>query len=320
MSKKGWMGSSNPFIISMERGIQNAVNIVVYHLTRLFLHKGEGAWQLSMYEDFRPEAEQFIAAAGARTGDLSTQVEFTDIYESEFKDMSTKLDSFDDLVRKIHNKNSIPYRAIWGATRNRFYDGTYEQRVGALTALKTEMAAQGVDDGATAVEAYLTEIDDRHKAQQERMVKVGSDGSVINELRPILINKLNKDRGGLISQFAMLVDYQDKVNHYFPLNLLGDRSVWGHYQLIIPKGDFRRICIHTFKDGEKIEITAMDADAWISTADNADHPITSGYKIAAGTTVIIDPALLGDLSKKFIIATNVNLETSCDLIFNILKG
>ena len=35
MKKSGWQGSSNPMVSPMEESVDNAVNISVYHLTRL---------------------------------------------------------------------------------------------------------------------------------------------------------------------------------------------------------------------------------------------------------------------------------------------
>ena len=316
---KGWQGAYNWFIYPMEGSLENSVNIVVYHLFRLDKHKTDGPWQLAMFNDFSVPANQYISKFGLLEGDKEAQTKLTDFFESEFKEMSIKLDGFDDLVRLVHPVNSEKYDLIWGDTRDRFYKGSYELRLANLEGLATEMTTQLVPDGATAVLDYRTLIITKHKTQQERIDAVGLDRQAMNQLRQILIKKLNKNRGGLIFNFGDYDDCQRRVNSYFPLNILGDRSMKGHYQLIIPKSDFRKICIHGWKPGEKIYLEVVGADLWISTADNANGPITSGYHAVAGTAVMIDPLLIGDLTKKYVIATNVSLTDSCDLIFNIIK-
>jgi hypothetical protein len=234
--------------------------------------------------------------------------------------MSPNLDNFDSLTRDIHPVNSEDYRIIWGANRNRFYTGNYQGRLAELKALADVMTAKSVPLGATAVMDYHASIIAHHNEQQKTMTKVGNDAKEVEKYRQILIQKLYKNCGGLIFHFGDDEDCQTKVNGYFPLNLLGDRSIKGHYQLIVPKAEFRKIGMHTFKAGEKVEITATGADVWLSMADNSNHSIASGYKAVNGATVNIDPLLLGDLTKKYIIATNVNLTTSCDLILNINKA
>ena len=320
MKKSGWQGAYNVFIIAMEIGLPNALAIVVYHLFRLDKHKTDGPTQLAMFNDFSVPAQQFISKMGTLTGDKEAQVQLTDIFESEFKDMSSMLDKFDDMTRVVHGKNTDEYKLIWGSTRNRFYQGGYDERLAALEGLATEMTTQTVPLGATAVLDYRTLIIQKHQTQANRIDSVGSDRVAIDQLRQILIKKLNKNRGGLIFSFGDLDDCQRRVNSYFPLNLLGDRSVKGHHQLIIPHGDFREVCIHTFLPNDKVELQIGGADVWISTSDNANAGITSGYHGVAGTSLTVLPSVFGDLTKKHIIATNVNLTESCDLIFNIIKG
>ncbi len=319
MKKQGWQGASNVMVGSMEKSIDIALNIVVYHLARLYAHRNDGDIQMAMYTDFLVYATEFINMVASLTGDKEAQTVLTESFESEFMEMSPKLDSFDSLTREVHDVNTEPYKLIWGRTRDRFYMGSYELRLAALLALATEMTAQAVPDGAAAVLAYRTSIISKHDNQKSRMDKVGVESNSADALRHILIKKLNKNRGGLIYTYGDDDDCQAKVNKFYPLNLMGDRSHWGHYQLLVPHAEFRKICIHSFKEGEKIEIFADGCDVWISMADNAYFPITSGYKAINQQSVIIEPALLGNLDKKFIIVTNANLTGTCDLIFNIIK-
>jgi hypothetical protein len=229
------------------------------------------------------------------------------------------LNQFDDLVRAVHHVNSEKYNMIWGRTRSRFYHGSYNARLGALDGLANAMTEQGVPLGATAVIAYHDNIVARHNEQQKRMSAKDGNRIDINTLRKILIKKLNKNRNGLMYFFGDDDLCEQIVKNYFPINLLGDRSIKGHHQLIVPKRSFRKIGIHTFKEGEKIKIEVSGSDVWICTADDAKRGKKSGYKAVNGTHVIIEPSELGDLNKKFLIATNDSLTASCNLIFNIIK-
>jgi hypothetical protein len=320
MKKAGWQGGANIFIISMEASLENALNIVVYHLYILTARQGEGAGFLAMLNDFSPDALLFINAVGVLTGDKEAKVILTDAFESEFKDMPAKLDEIDSLVRLVWAVGTDEYNLIMGRTRDRFYQGAYEQRLAALEGMATEMTTQGVPDGATAALAYRTLIKNRRLTQSTRMDKVGTDNTSINALRDRLTAKLNKNRGWLIFNYAEQADFQKQINAFFPLNLLGDRSVKGHYQLITPKADFRKICIHQFKEGEMVEIIVGAANVWISMADDATLPMPLNYKAIALSHVTVDPSVFGDLTKKYVMATNTDLTTSSDIIFNIIKA
>ncbi len=317
--KTGYQGSSNPCIKPMEQSIENAVNIVVYQLNRLIERQGDGAGFLAMLNDFQPEANNFLNLTGAQTGDKEAQVILTADFESEFSEMAPQLDGFDSLLRIVHAVGTTPYNLVMGRTRDRFYHGSYEMRIAALLGMSNEMTAQTVPDGATAVIAYRDGIILKHATQSAKIGQVGNDGSSVNTLRNSLIKKLNKNRGWLLFNYAMADDCEEQVNKFYPTNIMGDRSIKGHYQLIVPKVDFRKVCIHIFKADEMIDIEVGDADVWLSTADNANNAVPSGYKAVAHSILRINPSVLGDLTKKYIIATNVNMTTSTDLIFNIVK-
>ncbi len=318
--KKGWTGASNVFAYVLDRSIVLAVMIISYHLSRLFAHKGEGASQLAMYNDFEPSATSFLQFVGTKKGDITAQKELTKEFESEFKDMASKLDEFDSLTRDVHPVNSSKYNLIWGTNRYKYYQGSYDDRIASLFGLANEMTNQTVPLGAAAVLEYRTEIMDKHTAQRNRMVTVGNDKFSLSDLRYILSKKLNKNRGGLLFRYGDLDNCEELVKSYFPINLLGDHGMSGHYQMIVSKGDFDRVCIHLAKKGEKYYILAKGADLWISSADNSDNPVASGFLAKDGIPYTIEPEEIGDITKKFIMATNLNLTSSADLIFNIVKS
>jgi len=317
--KSGWRGASNIFEAPMNKSIQNAMSIVTFHQTILNIHKSEGAWQQVMFDDFDPLANDFLHAKGTHMGNYESQKAQTKFFVSAFKEMKSKLDHFDTLTRQIHAVNSDEYKMIWGKTRYRFYHGSYQIRLIHLLGLAQLMTAQEVPLGADAVMEYHDSIAERQQEQQNYMSKSDSGGIDINALRNILIKKLNKNRNGLMYFLGDENNCESLVKTYFPLNLLGNHSMKGHHQLIVPKRDFRRVAIHIFKEGEKIKIVVYGSDVWIYTADSAKRFTKSGYRAINGETVIIDPSELGDLSKKFIMATNDSNTASCNLIFNILK-
>ena len=318
--KKGSRLAANIFIAALEKGVSVAVLIISYHLSRLEAHKGEGAWQLAMYNDFLALATEFINIAGTKGGDLETQVMLTKIFESVFKDLPGKLDELDSLTRDIHPVNSDEYNLIWGRNRNRFYEGTYADRIGALFALATEMTTQGVPLGAAAALDCRTEIMAKQSSQRTRMTKVGNDAIRVDELRTLLSRKLYKNMGGLIFNFGDLEDCEEKVKKYYPLNLLGDHFQHGHYQFMVALAELKRVCIHLPKKGEQYYILVTGGDALIGSADNADYPITSGYLAKDGVGAYVDPEQIGDLTKKVIVVLNKSLTSSVDLIFNIIKA
>ena len=109
MKKSGWQGAANPFVISMERSNENALNINSYHWTKLDIHKGDGPSQLAMFNDYDVPSQIFTNLLGKQTGDKVAQKSLTGFFESEFRDMSTKLDEFDSLTRDVHKVNTDEY-------------------------------------------------------------------------------------------------------------------------------------------------------------------------------------------------------------------
>jgi len=302
----------------MMRSLPIAVAIVIYHLSRLFVHKGDSAMHLAMYNDFATPANSFISKAGEKKGDFVTQITLTGFFEAEFKDMKMKLDHFEDLTRAIHGKNTKEYKLIWGATRDRFYNGSYADIVGYLNSLATAMDAQGVPLGKADVLAYITEINDIHLEQQTGIDKVGTDRLSVNALRKILIKKLDKNLGGLKYLYGDNDNCKEEVELFFPINLLGDRSERGHYQQIVSAAGIEKVAIHEYVEGDMAEILVTGGDAWLALGDNADNPITTGYLAKDGTRVTINWKAMGDITKKVVIVTNASMVNSIDLIFNII--
>jgi len=320
MFSQGWSGVSNPFENPMNASIPNSVGIVTYVNEMLYAHKGDGPLQLAMYNDFSVPAGAYIALFGDRTGDQAAQVELTDIFKIEFKDMAAQIKKFKKFVLDIYDEDSDEYRIIWGKNLNRFYRGSYDSRIGALQGLATKMTEKTVPLGAAAVLAFRTNIITKHATQHVGMDQVGNDTNSVYSSRKVLIKKLNKVRGILLGIYGDDDDCEAKVKRFFPVNLLGNRFVPGHHQLLVPKASFRRVCIHLPKKGETYEALVTGGDVWVATADNSNNPVASGYLFKDGVKVIIDPEDIGDITKKFIMATNVSLTTTVDLIFNIIKA
>ena len=101
---------------------------------------------------------------------------------------------------------------------------------------------------------------------------------------------------------------------------MGNRIVFGHHQLLVPMGDFRRVCIRSFKPGDTIEVLATGGDILLGISDNSNNPTTSGYLAKDGKKAIIKPEDMGDITQKIVMATNNNLTKTVDLIFNIIKA
>ncbi len=316
----GWLGSRNPFKRPMEESMENAVNISVYELEKYLAWKDNAdPGFMAMYTDVKADIESLIEMNGQQEEKSTISGAQTDDLEALFTDMKPNLDEFDGLTRAIHAKGSLDYNSIWGANRYRFYKEGYQQRIAALTGLASNMTTFGVPLGAAAVTAYKEQLRLRRLAQHTA-IGAGVDNSIaMKALVKILVKKFNKCRGWLNFHYAMADDCEAQVDSFFPLNLLRDHSNNGHYQLIVPSGDIRKVCIHLFKAGEMVELIIGDKDVWICTADDSHHPCTTGYLAIAGSHEIVDPTVFGDLTKKFVMGTNNNLTGSTDVIFNIIK-
>jgi len=316
----GWTGGKNPIRFSMEKSVDNSTGITRYFLIRADANKGVSPAMLAMYNEFKVPAEAYLDKVGDRTGDESAQVQLTGIVKVKIKEMAPNLKKFNRLVLDIYEEDSDEYKLIWGKNRNRFYNGSFESRIEALTGLAAEMTTQAVPLGATAVLNAKTELLAKYGTQQTRMNKVDADTAAIISQREYLIKLLFKCYGVLIQTYGLNDNAEELIQQFFPLNLMGNRIVFGHHQLLVPMGSFRRVCIRTFKKGDTIEVLVIGGDVWLALTDNSDNPVTSGYLAKDGMKAIITPEDMGDIADKFVMATNVNLTKTVDLIFNIIKA
>jgi len=316
----GWTGGKNPIKFSMEQSVDNSTGITRYVLIRFDAHKGDSPAMLAMYNELKPPAETYLDLVGDRTGDESAQVQLTGIVKLKIKEMAPSLKKFNRLVLDIYEEDSDEYKLIWGANRNRFYRGSFESRIQALTGMAAEMTTQAVPLGTAAVSTFKTELLAKYGTQQTRMNKVDGDTAEIITQRDFLSKLIFKCLGVLIQAYGLLDNSEELIKQFFPLNLMGNRIVFGHHQLLVPMGSFRRVCIRTFKHGDTIEVLVIGGDVWLALTNNSNNPAATGYLAKDGNKVIITPEDMGDIADKFVMATNVNLTKTVDLIFNIIKA
>jgi len=318
MAEQGWDGSHDFIKASMKYSMDNAEGIVDYYKNKVTQHQLDDPGILNLKNLVTPKAVQFIDLCGKYSGDVSGKLAQTSAKDVLIGDMRERMTAAKNIVIPVHGLGTLEYEIIYAGGLDDLYNGTYNQVIARLLGIANKMTLQSVPAAALYVNNYRTEIMNRHTSQQNDIQMITDDSILMKSLVVDLGRIINCGRGWLIFHFGGIENYETTVDSYFPLNLLRTHST-GHYQRIIPAAEFRRMCIHIFKPGERAELIVGDKDVWVSTAEDANHPQATGYHALAGSNVTIDPLLMGDPLKKYVIATNVDLTDSTDLIFNIIK-
>jgi hypothetical protein len=313
-----WLGSHDYITPSMNASMENAEGIVDYYLNKVTAHQGDNAGILALKNAVATKAGQFLDIRAKYSGDIGAKLAQTEDQNSIRGDMKDTLWEAFNLVIPINGKGTLGFNTIYANGTDELYNGKHLNMVAGLGGLSNLMNANGCAAAGTVISNYRTTIINRHTAQQTAIQLINDDVISEKQLVTDLSAIINQGRGYLIFNYGGTVGYEASVNMYFPLNLLQSHPT-GHYQRIIPAGSFRRMCIHIFKPGEMAELIVGDKDVWVSTAADADHPQPTGYYAIAGSHVTVNPSVFGDPAKKFIIATNLDLTDSTDLIFNIIK-
>lgn len=93
------------------------------------------------------------------------------------------------------------------------------------------------------------------------------------------------------------------------------------YTLEVACNIIKKICIHLFKVGETVTIENNGpVSVQVGLALNAKATVLVWYTVAAGTTVTINPDLLGNVTMKFVMVKNADLFIKGHLIFTINKA
>ena len=120
---------------------------------------------------------------------------------------------------------------------------------------------------------------------------------------------------GLIMVF---IDNPSKALAFFPMELIYKATREKKYTMLVPAHIIKKICLHLFKVGEMVTMTNNGTvELKVGLALKASSYVLVWYTLAAGQTVKINPLSLGNISYKYVMVKNDDLETRGDITFII---
>ena len=319
-----WLKAKNFFIAPMNRSVENAHNIITYVRNATYELRTSDPLMNDNYNDIQPwylTMEDFVAE---RTEDKQGQFAFTDDVKLRFKDMKPKLEHFQDVFRGIFGKKTTEYRSIWGRNLERFYHGPYVVRANAVKALSTGTRTLG---GAPLIAlademiAYFDDLSGLRTSQQGKIALVKTDSTNIKSTVDSAATELFQIYGRTILMYAKKRNFETLIASIFPTSLFDNHPNAGHYPMIISAGTLHRICILNDKEGKQFMINMIDSlsDVLLTYSDDSEHAGTGGYIARMGLPVVmIDPPIIGDVTKKFIIGTCLSPIHSAHFTFDIV--
>jgi hypothetical protein len=320
-----WQGSRNSVRAAMSESVQNALGIVTFTRNVLYTNRtnpdpGFGI----LFAETDAKYATLLDELGIKQGTASTKTANTENVDIIFKDMATKLNHFDDLIRPVFPKGSLEWKSIWGLNRNRFYRGSFENRETALDGLARTMHAFPLLVDASA--EVLTYHDFLQTGRSKQQGLIGGFKTVsIKALEAIeaLILQMGRNLGWLNFYYALNTDSQALVNAFFDLAKIINHDHHKTYTCHTPIGGFVKTCRHGFKitDTVKITVDGTEDVLFCLMPDGTNACDASAFRATAGS-IVIKPALdvFPDLTNKQVIGTNTSLTVASHFIFEIIEA
>ncbi len=320
-----WLASRNPLRLPMSESLENGFGIITYSRNALYAFIGNvdpGFNVIFLETDAAYSA--LCSALGVKGGTDTTKQANTDNVEAVYAKMKVNLDHFDDLVRPVFGKNTLQYKTIWGANRNRFYRGSYEQIESALKSLATAMGTYaGLTAVITLVNAYYLECKNARQAQQGLIVNFKNQGADVYVAMEACILQMDRNLGWLKFFYALQPDAQAKVNSFFDISKIMHHSHNRIYVAHIPIGGFVALCRRQFVATDRI-IIKVDGpeDAYVGLSIDSHTPCDPATAFLAASGTVTDKLagdIFPDFTNKQVIVSNTSQTTATHITFEIIE-
>ena len=324
MSEIIWFGTHNYIRAAMEESLLNALGISTFTRNMLYAARNnpETGFML-IYTETDLVYNAFLDAVGIKRGTGTSKEAYTDNVETLFKQMKPHLNHFETLTRNFFEIDTLEFSNIWGSSRNKFYNGSYEQRELSLKAVADKMLTYpNLVSASAEVLAWCDQLKSARVTQQGLIGGYKTNTSQVHNATEAMILQLYRALSWLNYFYALLPNHQENVNAFFDTNKIKFYKNKKIYVKHIPAGGFVKLCIHKSKSTDIFKVLVDgEEDVYLSSAINNTTPGTNtDFKATAG--VLLEKKsteVLTDLTKTHIIATNSSLTNSTHIIFEIIE-
>jgi len=320
-----WQGSHNALRAPMEETLENGFGIMTYTRNALYAFIGNADPGFNIiFLETDAVYDLLCTALGVKGGTDTTKQANTDNVVAVYAKMKVNLDHFDDLIRPVFGKNTLQYKTIWGANRNRFYRGSYEQIESALNSMAEAMANYtGLTAVIAAVNAYHNECQHARQDQQGLITNFRNQGADVYIAMEACILQMDRNLGWLKFFYALQPDAQAKVNSFFDITKIMHHSHNKIYVVHVPKGGFAAVCRHQFIATDRV-IIKVDGpeDAYVGLSIDSHTSCDPATAFLAASSTVTDKLageIFPDFTNKQVIVLNTSQTTATHITFEIVE-
>lgn len=307
----------NVFLNSTKRSYFKALTLSQFHDAAL-LGASSDAYFAGLSAVYHPLHHDYVTKYSIWKMKFTTAKSKTNILYQLIKELSsTKIDNWDIAVQNIYNHKTTQYKALFSNGRKPFQTGKITNRIGAIKNLSDMMDGDAALATIKAdVDAFWILIKDAAKEQKTAISERNVAKNNLEDARILICEEMYANLGSLISKYKKT---PEKAGDYFDLNTLRI-TAQTHYTKLIKSLKIYKICKHTFKEGDKINIynNGLTDLIFYIAQHKEDKPTETSFTIASGEEKEIPVSLLGDITNKLLMAYNPDENETGEFELDIL--
>ena len=306
-----------PFDAAVFSSVSNGSAISQYVYNAIAAYPGSDARLIALKPYFLPINTALQNYVTTKTLNLNARISDNKDIKKYFIGFKDELYDWTRQISNVYRKGSTDYDRMMLGGATSFYTGTPSEKLVRINTLISEFGTnEDLADLKIQVQAFGTGLSNLINLQGGHTSIVVGDSSTIHTL----LDNVSKGMWYIYGTMITVYNHDpSKILMFFPMRMIYKAANEKRYTLVVPKHSMRKICSHTFKTGETVSMTNNEVvDLKVGfTRDSKVEP-TTWYTLAAGHSVNdINPTVIGDIAKKFIMVKNEDLETSGDITFVI---
>lgn len=298
-----WSFLVNVFLINTKNNYFKCFTLSAFHDSAL-LGASSDAYFMGLYNVYNPLHTDYVSKYNFWKLKISSSKSKTNILYELIKELSsTKIDDFDIAVQNIYKHKTTQYKALFPNGRKPFQKGKIANRINAVKNLSNMM------DGDVALAAIKADVNAFHillrdaaKQQKTAFSEINTAKSALEDARILVCEEMFANLGALIYKYKKT---PEKAGDFFDINTLRI-TIQTHYTKLIKPLKAYKVCKHTFKAGDKVNIYNNGlTDLMFYIAQHKDEkPTAAAIIIHSGEEKEISASLLGDINNKMLMAYN----------------
>jgi hypothetical protein len=319
MANTGSNLGKNPFLRAMQSSIGNACEISSKVEQALDAQSGSDtriADEKTYFETYDDTLQQ---AGIDYNASFDTRVGFSENLRTFENTIPAEVKVWWRLLTNSYDEGTPTYNNLWGHGNTWFYNHSRTTNLLHMNALVTNIGADtALATLRTRVQGFITNYQTLIDKQTGEKTEVSTDTSSFATAVNASATALFVVYCGLVRIFP---DDLSKVISFFPMQLIYRASKMRQYRKLIPAASRRKMCSRTWKATDKIKLqNNRTIDLLVGLAEGKDGDVASWYTLAAGVTVTLSPADLGNTALKAVMVQNNDITNSGDITITILEA